>query len=1018
MSGNENTEAMEIGELRLKNNSFGIIDAQDAEAAQFKSERVRSLVLRVLGVGENLAPEFALQTALVSECGTRLAETDLLDPGNSTDSKLFQLFTEAYRSSIHDLIFLLVSSIASTSDVAMEVDAEDSLGSILVVPELDKIQSTKESMALHYLMSTYSRLNSESRNEVFLSYLFVVVKSVFYSKTFFQDYEKQMCLDLRELVLSNVVILLRGYCEPFMSGKLARSSLVRLLYSNLVSNVFLSDIIAHCTNTELSDENALSEVFNPILSQQRDSMVFQHMMKNRDDCVHLLFRAVIQLLSIRIDGKRPICDLMINRPDFLPELVTGVTGREIAHLSYLGPFIGYGIPCDEFVTPIASKFFGENETPKAEALNMMYESYRRRFETTRSLMHQIVHQLVANPSSRSRCLDYFSTVIKHNEKRAQMRADFATLASHTFVVNLMCVLFELSSKIDLSKVNPMYPFQSNSRVDIVEKTRLKMDLQGAKEFAEKCPTGADDKFTTECFFLTMQCENICLQPGVNRLRSLRRHIADIRDQIRELQEQLSRVPDGMFAEHEKNRINQKIKHRAEQKLSFTHTAMCYECMLSDPSFISLALDFSSKQLQLLLNAITPNFRYESELPAAAPALFAAYPEFYLEDVLDLVTFALKQTAPLLVGRNNEWPNHLLVFICCTHYFNNPFLAAKVVEVVMMLTPAVMPAAQNLWYQVINSPMAMEKLFPSLVKFYSDAEAGTDFYEKFSIRRNIQVIFQCLWNETYYRSIMIQLARACGPEFIRFINMVINDATFLLDESLAALKKIHDVELLMSNKDEWAALGREEQQQKEGILEDAKRQVRSWLIYAKDTLELLGYLTRDAPQPFAQNVRDAAERFQWEPRKLVGQVVDVYLNLAAFSDTFAEFIAHDERSYTPQMMNDVIRRLVSNNIVPISQIERFRALAEKVETLYNNKAAQEMELEDAPEEFKDPVMATLMEDPVRLPSGHIMDRKHIMRHLLSSQTNPFNRAPLTEDELEPVPELRQRIRDWVKEKLGK
>lgn len=35
--------------------------------------------------------------------------------------------------------------------------------------------------------------------------------------------------------------------------------------------------------------------------------------------------------------------------------------------------------------------------------------------------------------------------------------------------------------------------------------------------------------------------------------------------------------------------------------------------------------------------------------------------------------------------------------------------------VMMLTPAVMPAAQNLWYQVINSPMAMGKLFPSLVK---------------------------------------------------------------------------------------------------------------------------------------------------------------------------------------------------------------------------------------------------------------------------------------------------------------
>ncbi|VDM53245.1 unnamed protein product [Angiostrongylus costaricensis] len=931
MSDNENAGRMDINEIGLKNASIGLMQTRDEEAEQFKSDRVRNLVLRVLGVGDTLAPEFAFQDALVNECSLRISEISLLK-------------SDAYKSPIHDVIFTLVSSIASTSDIAMEVDAEDSLGSILFIPELDRIGTTKESMALNYLMSTYSRLNTESRNE------------------FFQDFEKHMCLDLRELVLSNVVILLRGYYEPFMSGKLVRSSLVRLLYSNLVSDRFLSDIVAFCTDRKRSDENALSEV--------KDGAIIQ--------------------------------------------------------------------------SPMASKFFAVTESPK-DGVSMMYESYRRRFETTRSLMHQIVHHLLANSSSRGRCLDYIAAVIKYNERRSQMRADFSTLASHTFIVNLMCVLFELSSKIDLCKVNQMYPFQSNSRVDIVEKTRLKMDLQSGKDFTKLCPTSVDEKFTTECFFLTMQCENICLQPAVNRLRSLRRHIADVREQIRELQEQLARIPEGMFAEHERSRINHKIKARTEQKTSFTHTAMCYECMLSDGSFISLALDFSSKQLLLLLNAITPNFRYDNELPPVAPQLFAAYPEFYLDDVLDLVTFALntyvqsvlRHTAALLVGRNNDWPSHLLVFICCTHYFNNPFLAAKVVEVVMMITPAVIPAAQNLWYQVINSPMAMEKLFPTIFmfQFYSDAEAGTDFYEKFSIRRNIQVIFQCLWNETYYRSIMIQLAKACGPEFIRFINMVINDATFLLDESLAALKKIHDVELLMSNREEWAALGREEQQQKESILEDAKRQVRSWLVYAKDTLELLGYLTRDAPQPFAQDVlgdrlasmlnhniaqlcgrkcmelkvRDAAERFQWEPRKLVGQVVDVYLNLAAFSDSFAEFIAHDERSYRPEMMNDVIRRLVSNNIVPVSQIERFRALAEKVETLYNNKAAQEMELEDAPEEFKgtfflDPVMDTLMEDPVKLPSGHIMDRKHIMRHLLSSQTNPFNRAALSEEELEPGMEM--------------
>lgn len=36
----------------------------------------------------------------------------------------------------------------------------------------------------------------------------------------------------------------------------------------------------------------------------------------------------------------------------------------------------------------------------------------------------------------------------------------------------------------------------------------------------------------------------------------------------------------------------------------------------------------------------------------------------------------------------------------------------------------------------------------------------------------------------------------------------------------------------------------------------------------------------------------------------------------------------------------------------------------------------------------------------LPSGVIMDRSIIARHLLNSQTDPFNRQPLTEEELQP------------------
>lgn len=49
---------------------------------------------------------------------------------------------------------------------------------------------------------------------------------------------------------------------------------------------------------------------------------------------------------------------------------------------------------------------------------------------------------------------------------------------------------------------------------------------------------------------------------------------------------------------------------------------------------------------------------------------------------------------------------------------------------------------------------------------------------------------------------------------------------------------------------------------------------------------------------------------------------------------------------------------------------------------------------------DPLMDTLMTDPVMLPSGNIMDRAIILRHLLNSSTDPFNRQPLTESMLQP------------------
>ena len=45
----------------------------------------------------------------------------------------------------------------------------------------------------------------------------------------------------------------------------------------------------------------------------------------------------------------------------------------------------------------------------------------------------------------------------------------------------------------------------------------------------------------------------------------------------------------------------------------------------------------------------------------------------------------------------------------------------------------------------------------------------------------------------------------GKQFVKFINMLMNDTTFLLDESMDTLKSIHEIQEEMADKERWALL---------------------------------------------------------------------------------------------------------------------------------------------------------------------------------------------------------------------
>ena len=84
-------------------------------------------------------------------------------------------------------------------------------------------------------------------------------------------------------------------------------------------------------------------------------------------------------------------------------------------------------------------------------------------------------------------------------------------------------------------------------------------------------------------------------------------------------------------------------------------------------------------------------------------------------------------------------------------------------------------------------------------------------------------------------------------------MLINDTTFLLDESIDTLRNIRDTQDAMANTKEWEQLSGETRQARQRQLAIDERQCKSYLTLATETVDMLHYLTEEIKEPFLQQV---------------------------------------------------------------------------------------------------------------------------------------------------------------------
>uniref|UniRef100_A0A5S6QIK5 Ubiquitin conjugation factor E4 B n=1 Tax=Trichuris muris TaxID=70415 RepID=A0A5S6QIK5_TRIMR len=835
-----------------------------------------------------------------------------------------------------------------------------------------------------------------------------------------EDFGNRIC----KQTFSLLVQILSGLL-PFDTMDMLRA-LAYCMCTENISSALLFGLLSQAV--ELGEE-AFDRIFHPLV----DVLIFaNHVLSLQDEIVTWPLDVFRKLCCVRVNGTRPFCNSILRRSDWFPKPLTEAAGREIAALTPLGSIMTVFCFIEEDPTLGNLCKTGGNYVS-------IHTLVRLRLELIRDLSTEALRCFMINSQSREPTMQFLSTVLALNAKKSGIMSNLADLAPDSFLLNILVILFNLSLKITLDKVDARYVFQPSSRVQIQGLARMNMTSENAAAFSESVEGTMQPRFPCECFFMTVHLAHIALLPLIPRYAKYKRAPVELSDDIDWLernQKEWTRYP----ALARRNRLALKLLKKKLEKV--TKQLAFIEAVLKDENLLSLAAYFSLKQMDVVMKVLCEDGVDRINLNEV-PDLFKALPEFYVEDVLDLFIFLLEHEGPLPGYMSlHRFAQHLLVLICNTGIFNNPYLSAKVVELLFYTCPQVRPAGRSLHSSIFQHPSANESLFRSLVKFYSDVEtlgSASEFYDKFNIRFHIQTIFKSMLYEPACRAVMFDYCKHADGNFIRFVNMLINDTTYLLDESMEGLLRINNVEGQMNNESHWWNLEMEERQRLTVQHAQDERIVRSSLQLARATIDMFGYMTKDVTEPFltgelgdrlaamlnynlkqlcgpaSQRLRvKDPKRYTWEPRNLINELTEIYLNLDC--DKFVGCIVGDERSYSPAFFRNVIECLIRHNIKSNSKVEQLRLLAQKAHAVWKKRKQEDMVFSDVPSDFMDPVMGTLMRDPVKLPSGSIMDRTVITRHLLNTQTDPFTRQPLNENMLEPAVELKTQIDAWIEEKM--
>lgn len=268
---------------------------------------------------------------------------------------------------------------------------------------------------------------------------------------------------------------------------------------------------------------------------------------------------------------------------------------------------------------------------------------------------------------------------------------------------------------------------------------------------------------------------------------------------------------------------------------------------------------------------------------------------------------------------------------------------------------------------------------------------------FTFRDRCKVFFEKLENdEKFFKSI---------------INLLIENFQHSLNEGLSNVLKISEYEKNPQDSEEY-----------DRNLKYAKKNADFYLTCNFEFISLINnftyyfsklFICPEIKDSFAQNIIYFLEKLignnrkqykiknpemiNFKPISILEKLSDIILNMSKHEE-FIKSVGSDERSYNEKLIERMLSVLNIHSKITHMKDMTLSNLNDKIIKL--RKINKEIEDKEIPEELCDPIMSTLIEDPIMLPSTKIiMDKGVIARHLLSDPHDPFNRDELTMEKLE-------------------